>query len=228
MDIYLTEINDKNASFAFPSLPSSIKVKSGAKYQSYDIIGKGTIKIPKGTETASISWSSEFFGWAKRREPIVREWIKPAECIRMLNYWMDSGTVLRLMVTGTSINYDVTISSFETEPYGAHGNVKYSITLTQYKSLKVYTTVELNIAAYVGHVESRPDEEGPKNENTYTVVSGDNLWKIAKRFYGGNGSDWKKIYDANQAVIEEAAKKHGKRTSDNGHWIYPGTVFTIP
>lgn len=62
---------------------------------------------------------------------------------------------------------------------------------------------------------------------TYTVKKGDCLWNIAKKFYG-KGSEWKKIYNANKNVIEKAAKKHGKKSSSNGHWIYPGTKLTIP
>ena len=62
---------------------------------------------------------------------------------------------------------------------------------------------------------------------TYKVKSGDCLWNIAKKFYG-NGSKWKKIYNANKSTIEKAAKKHGRKSSSNGHWIYPGTKLTIP
>ena len=63
--------------------------------------------------------------------------------------------------------------------------------------------------------------------STYTVKSGDCLWNISKKFYG-NGSDWKIIYDANKSAIESDAKKHGKNSSSNGHWIYPGLKLTIP
>lgn len=62
-----------------------------------------------------------------------------------------------------------------------------------------------------------------------TVKSGDNLWSIARKYYGGSGSNWKKIYDANKSVIESTANRYrGGRGSDCGHWIYPGTVLTIP
>lgn len=36
--------------------------------------------------------------------------------------------------------------------------------------------------------------------NIYVVVKRDTLWKISKKFYG-NGSKWRKIYDANKKVI---------------------------
>lgn len=61
----------------------------------------------------------------------------------------------------------------------------------------------------------------------HTVKKGDTLWAIAKKYYG-KGSSWKKIYNKNKSVIEKAAKKHGKKSSSNGHWIYPSTVLIIP
>ena len=37
-----------------------------------------------------------------------------------------------------------------------------------------------------------------------------------------------KIINANKSVIEETAKKYGKKSSSNGWWIYSGEVLTIP
>ncbi len=62
---------------------------------------------------------------------------------------------------------------------------------------------------------------------TYTVVSGDTLWGISKKFYG-TGTKYHIIYEANAELIEATAKSHGKKSSDNGHWIWPGETFTIP
>lgn len=50
---------------------------------------------------------------------------------------------------------------------------------------------------------------------TYTVVSGDSLSKIAKRFYGDAGQ-WKKIHAANIAKVP------------NPDLIHPGQELTIP
>ena len=52
-------------------------------------------------------------------------------------------------------------------------------------------------------------------EQTYTVVSGDNLSKIAKHFYG-DANEWKRIFDAN-----------GDQLSDPDR-IRPGQVLKIP
>jgi hypothetical protein len=62
---------------------------------------------------------------------------------------------------------------------------------------------------------------------TYTIISGDTLWKISTKQLG-SGAKYMQIYNANSGTIESAAKSHGKSSSSNGHWIYPGTVLTIP
>ena len=50
---------------------------------------------------------------------------------------------------------------------------------------------------------------------TYTVQSGDTLWKIADEHFG-NGSEYMKIFDANSDLLE-----HPDR-------IFPGQELTIP
>ena len=49
----------------------------------------------------------------------------------------------------------------------------------------------------------------------YTVVKGDNLYKISKKVYG-TGNKWKTIFEANKASISEPGK------------IKPGTKLLIP
>lgn len=53
------------------------------------------------------------------------------------------------------------------------------------------------------------------SSQTYTVVGGDSLSKIAKKFYG-DANQWKKIFDANTDKIK------------NPDLIHPGQVLTIP
>ena len=55
----------------------------------------------------------------------------------------------------------------------------------------------------------------PAQGDTYTVVKGDTLSKIAKQFYG-NAGQWKRIYEANKDTIK------------NPDMIYPGQTFKIP
>ena len=51
--------------------------------------------------------------------------------------------------------------------------------------------------------------------NTYVVVSGDSLSKIAKRYYG-DANKWNRIYEANRDLIKDP------------DLIHPGQRLTIP
>lgn len=57
--------------------------------------------------------------------------------------------------------------------------------------------------------------------STYTVLSGDSLWKIAIQLWG-DGSRWVDLYNANKDLIDA---QNGGVGPD---LIYPGQVFTIP
>lgn len=61
-----------------------------------------------------------------------------------------------------------------------------------------------------------PETPPPPPPNTYTVVPGDSLWKIAQQFYG-NGALWPQIYGANHDAV-----------GPNPNLIHPGLQLTIP
>ena len=63
--------------------------------------------------------------------------------------------------------------------------------------------------------DAEPAPAGEGGERTYTVVSGDTLWRIAEREYG-KGSEYMKIFEANTDILE-----HPDR-------IFPGQKLRIP
>lgn len=217
--------------FVFPALPEKIDVKTGANYQTFDILSLGEVKIPRGRDSVSVTWSHVLFGRKKRNEAVVETdyWKEPAECVKLLKKWMNRGEELNLIVSG-GINIDVTISSFQYTQYGAFGNIKYTIVFNEVRPLKVYTTKEKKIGSgkkTKSRTARKTKNSAGKKKNTYTVVRGDTLWSISKR-YLGSGAEWVKLYDKNKSVIESAAKAHGKSSSDHGHWIWAGTVLKLP
>lgn len=75
----------------------------------------------------------------------------------------------------------------------------------------------------------KPTPKPPTRVRTHTVRRSDTLSSIAQTYYGhGTPAYYNKIYNANAALIESVAKKNKKSSSEHGHWIYPGTVLTIP
>lgn len=228
MDITLITMN--GLKFTFPALPEKVQGRYSAKYQGFDIISQGAVKVPKGTDVAEFSWDGVFFGRTKRDEPIVRKnsWKEPNECVNILRNFMKNEEILNLIVTETWINEDVTVSSFQPQPVGAYGNIEYTITFAQKKPLRIYTTNEMNISNFVQKTRPRNDSGGcNRGGSSYTVKTDDTLWSIAAKCLG-SGSEWPRLLDANAGTIEAAAKKHGMQSSDNGHWIWPGDVLAIP
>lgn len=76
-------------------------------------------------------------------------------------------------------------------------------------------------------IASNSNSSSSNSNEKYTVVNGDTLWDIARRKLG-KGKYYEKIYEINKDVIEKVAKEHGKKSSENGHWIWAGTVLVMP
>lgn len=227
MEIILKPI-DGGSRFEFPSLPSEVTVDDGVSYQTYKIISLGEVKLPKGTQCKAISWDSYFFGPSKKNELMMQDYKAPKRCVKNLERFHDEGTPLQVLITEVGINADMTISSFQWKPYGGHGNIQYSIKFEEYKELSLKVAKNAVTTTTPNSSADTPTEraEAPAAK-TYTIVSGDTLWKIAQKNLG-SGASWTKIYDANSEAIETAAKRYGKSSSDHGNWIYPGTTLTIP
>lgn len=110
------------------------------------------------------------------------------------------------------MNFDVYIESFEHSYAGGHGDVLFSLVLSQARTFAIYTEEE-----YTSLISSgTTTERGFETPQTYTVKQGDNLWIIAKRVFQ-DGSRWREIYEENRDVI-----------GNNPDLIYAGQVYRIP
>ena len=131
--IYLTNGYDR---FIFPITPNSISIKHGATTLSFNIIGLGEHKIPRGIQATGYSWSGTFPGIGVSDLGFLNVWADPREIVNTLTNWMNSGAVLDLMITEAGIVDRVFIESF-TPTYQGAGNINYQINLTAYRALIV-------------------------------------------------------------------------------------------
>lgn len=211
------ETNGGKSKLQLPVNPEEITIKDSAHIDSVYVGGLGDVIIPNGMKAAQISFSSifpshYFSGCAVNK--LMASYIYVMAIEGFIKY----GSVLKFRLTGRNITKNVIIDSFQySEKGGDVGTYEYSLTLKEYRSVKPR---QIDISKIKGKAsvpkktQTRVNtKETPK---TYTVVSGDCLWNIAKKFYG-DGSKYKKIYEANKNII-----------GSNPNLIYPGQIFTIP
>ena len=115
-------------------------------------------------------------------------------------------------------NIKVSLEEYQIKEDAVEGfDVTVSIKLKQYKP---YGTQKIKVSTNTSSgkttvKKTKKRTVTKKKATTYTVKRGDCLWNIAKKIYG-DGTKWRKIYNANKAKIS------------NPNLIYPGQVFKIP
>ena len=138
----------------------------------------------------------------------------------MLDEWKTSKKVVRVIVTDMDINLAMLIDELNYSVNEGDEDIYYTMSFSEYVTLNV-PTVNIMPKVRDNGLTDRPNTSAG---GSHTVVSGDTLWGIAKKYYW-NGAQYTKIYGANSGTIEAAAKSHGKSSSGNGHWIIRALCF---
>ena len=204
MEMYLKK-DDKDI-FRFPVLPSAINVQDYAITNDSNITGLGDVTVFGGKGLRTIEISS-FFPNPKRKYKFVNynDYPKQYDCVSKIKKWMDKGEVLRFIVTGTEINFQVRITDFEYSEQDGTRDVYFTINLKEYRKIKISsTTPKKKKTDNKDRTDTKETDNKPK-QKTYTVKSGDTLYDIAKKHYG-KGSDYKKIIEKNKSKYPSLAK----------------------
>lgn len=222
VDIYIKERNGTR-SIRIPWIPEEIKIESGGTIRAtYDIMNKGPVEVPTGSGLCAYSWKSEFPGPQRTDRSMLRgEYLIPWSYHNILEDWKAKGTPLNLLVTGYPINKDVILDNYTGNATGAFGDIAYEVKFIEDRDIVIESPKQSSTG------EAQSTKRQTATSGTYTVVSGDSLWKIAQAKLG-NGARHSEIYNLNKEIIESTARKHGKSSSNNGWWIYPSTVLQLP
>lgn len=209
MEFWLQKENDHK--FQLPVKPSDFTVTVTHRNTVVNVMQIGDINLIGKTGLREITLSSffpakdyNFSNNSGRKEPL--------SYVEKIESWRTSGEPIRVIITGV-LNMEATIESFSYGEGDATGDIYYACYLKEYKKIKTKRAT-----GTVATVQPTTRTTQPADTNagkTYTVVSGDSLWKIAKQFYG-NGAEYTKIYNSNTDKIK------------NPNLIYPGQVLTIP
>lgn len=215
-----------------PIRPASFQVSLENSHQTVNVQTRGDVTIlgKKGLKTFTLesffpARDYPFADYAKDRNP----W----EYVKKILSWQESP--IQLVITKTKINKNVIIKSFEFGEEDGTGDIRYSLTMEDYKPPK-YTKPVKAVLEKVETTKEKTEKTNTRTDSktktkTHVVSGNDTLWSIAKKYYG-SGTYYTKIYNANKSVIEKAAKKNGftssSRNGVKGWWIFDGTKLVIP
>ncbi len=225
-----------------PYAPSELTVTVGSNNKTVGLINGSEINLLKSPKLTGIKFEIEL--------PRGRQYAFANKLISSKTY---TDYFEKLMLTKTPTKLVITRPNpFLRGETGIGGTVKdfesneFTVSLEGYElkesannAYDIKVTLEFKEYIEYGTIKKVVKDKSPSKStvNTvtkpvteskkYTVVRGDTLWGISKRFYG-TGTRWREIFNANKALIDKTARKHGKKDSCNGHWIYPGTKLIIP
>lgn len=223
----------------FPITPSELTIEVGSNNKTVTLISEGEVNILKSPSLTEVKFDARF---PMRQYPYARKFTKFEVYWNKFKALKEKKKSFRFIVARTTpkgsrtwdTNLLMALEDIKIKESADEGDdVIVSFTLKQYKDYGVKTiklpakTTTAPAKPKTTSTSKKPRPVEKKPTKTHTVKSGDCLWSIAKKYYG-KGSKYTVIYNANKTVIENAAKKHGKKSSSNGHWIYSGTKLIIP
>ncbi len=182
---------------------------------------KGSSKLKKTKFRNAKYYLDKLEAWKKKKEPVLFKLLR----IRPDGKKLSMNTQFMCTIEDYEIIEDA-------DKYGMDVCVKLKLKQYRYWGTKKVVKEKKNKKKggngsgkkTVSVKKARPAKDKAKS---YVVKSGDCLINIARKQLN-DGSKWTKIYDLNKSVIEAEAKKRGRRSSSDGHWIYPGTVLKLP
>ena len=221
IEFWLT--NERNTErVRLPVNPDTLNVTSPFGFNDVTVANLGEVSIFGDRGLKEFSFGTFFPARYNEAYCEYRGFKAPYTYVAIIEKWRDSKLPIRFIVTGSKINYLVTVRefSYEVERAGNRGDIYFSLTLKQFKWLPVrYETTKTTskpAATRPPSTKSTTKTTSKSTKRTYTVKKNDSLFIIAKRYYG-NGEKWRAIYDANKKTI-------GKNPND----IEPGMKLVIP
>lgn len=206
----------------FPVLPAEYKVQGSRGIETVNINAVGETDLGGMRGLRTVSFSSFF---PKRYDPSYCEFrgIKnPQRYVKQIEQMLNGG-IVKLIITGTAINFPCRISSFEWGEDDGTGDIKFSITLKEHRKIAITqsSVVAEGANSQQATSEDTASKDATKREDTrekpktYTVKRGDCLSSIARKLTGS--ADWHALYEQNKSII-----------GSNPNLIRDGTVLVIP
>lgn len=204
--IYFSVKNDTEG-FRLPVNPATVNVKNAGDGESFKIAKLGSVNVPKDVELKE--FDIESFFPAQPYHFLETDFREPTFYIEKFEKWMvDKEPVRYIYVDGSfAINELVTIESFAYDETFGTTDVNYTLALKKYvpfgpKKLKVAKPATSTAPKSKSTSKPAVKKETPPPQNkktvpqTYTLVKGESLWKVAQK-YTGNGNNYPELAKLN-------------------------------
>ncbi len=191
-----------------PVTPPDFYVEDGRQIETLDMTDAGQVHLPG--LGGLFEERLEFLLPSSARNYAAGNWTgEPYAVVNRLSEWSNRGDVLRMIVTGTPVNYPILLGPVRYGQKDGTGDVYVTLELRRYREL---SGEGAEVTPDTGN-QPRAVPQQTREETTYTVVRGDTLWGIARKHYGDGALAWK------------LAAFNGIR---NANLIYPGQSVRIP
>ena len=206
----------------FPVLPAEYKVQGSRGIETVNINAIGEVDIGGMRGLKTLSFSSFFPMHYDESFCNYRGIKKPSHYIKWIERMM-SGGIVRIIITGTAVNFPCRIASFEWGEDDGTGDIRFSITLKEHRKIAIGqssvvaedTTTTQTSSEATASKDTTKREDTREKQKTYTVKRGDCLSSIARKMTGS--ADWHALYEQNKDII-----------GSNPNLIKDGTVLVIP
>ena len=183
----ITLMNTKTGeAVLLPVTPSQFEFESGRNVETLDMAQTGEVNLP-GLEKL-FDEQLEVLLPAESRSYADAGWTgDPYTVVEKLVGWSLAGTVVRIIIPGTSVTYPVLLGPIPYGEYDGTNDVTIKIPVRRYRYLGVETT-EKTTTGNTGRVTAT----SAKASTVHIVVSGETLWGICRKYYG-DGSLYSKL-----------------------------------
>lgn len=191
MQFWLT-FNNGDERLQLPVNPEELQIGRGSQNSTVSVAGLGEATIIQSSVLQTYEFSS-FFPSAWAPYCAYKDIPDPRSAVETLERWRASGHPMRFIVPD-SINIPVTCENFVVTEVAGNDALNYDISLKEYRFIKQRKLTEQTVGSKavvtISSASSRPDST--VRPATYTVRSGDSLWRIAQQHLG-NGSRYTEI-----------------------------------
>lgn len=192
-----------------PVTPREYQVEHGRKQNTITMHTVGDVTVPG--PAVLLDEEPEFLFPAKSY-PFAQPGtiLNPFIYIEKLSKWSDAGTILRYVVAGTPVNAAVRLGPIRYREQDGTNDIYCVVPIRGVRQLE---SVEIELVDAAVPLAARALEADPVTAQTYTVVAGDTLGGICRKFYG------------NASLAAALAAANGIK---NVNLIKVGQVLTIP